>query len=319
MTGTVVDREGKPVAGAQVVTATILNTDTIGILLPYIGDDDEDDNYLRATTTNAAGEFSFTDAPEVGVIEAQMGAYRSVAERTMNGQKLVLKPTRRLAGKVDIGKVDPTDVIISLHDPADHTSRALIFTPIKPDGTFALDGVPQTKASLSVNVQTPAGLRFATPIEIPAGTEPISNLALGVPAASARKVWVLGRSTLSVPLEGAQVVLVPGRISVLTIGQLQALDQKSMMVRFARHVTGESVPQEAAAVYKTGDLLAEFSDVPEGTFSACLIPLPADIGNDKALNEKIMKHREDIDVRCDVLGPDDNAIAITAPPMKNFD
>ncbi|HEY0255669.1 MAG TPA: carboxypeptidase-like regulatory domain-containing protein, partial [Kofleriaceae bacterium] len=325
LVGVVVDRAGKPVAGAQVVTGNIVQSDTVGILLPW-GDDDSDNNQLRVTTSNADGTFVFTDAPENGAVQAQLGSLRSVAvltaadpKKPMPGRTLVLQPTRRIAGKVAYGKADVTDVMVTINDPADRTSRAILALPLKPDGTFAIDGAAQTKVNITVNVQTSQGMRFGEPKQIAPGTGPISDLALAVPPSSARKMTVLTRSTYSTPLEGAQVILMPGKVSIMTIGQLEALDRKSMMVKVARRIIGEDIPKDAMSVYKAGDLVTEFTDVPDGVLSACVIALPANLGADKSLDEKIAKHRMDMAVHCEAIAADDNVFAVSVPPAKNFD
>ncbi|MEO8842467.1 MAG: serine/threonine-protein kinase [Kofleriaceae bacterium] len=313
--GEVVDREGKPVVGATVVSATFLVADSVGVPLP-IYNDDEDHFRLRATATDAAGHFKFTDAAEVGAMMAQLGDRRSVPSKIVDHVTLVIEPTRRIAGKVDLGATPNTDANLIVVDPNDKSTFARFMAPLAPDGTFAIDGVPQGPVKLGIGVEHPDSAVQISYTPVPASKEPVTGLTMSV-ASSQRTLDVLARSTIVQPLESAQVVVLPGRVQLATVGELLEHEQ-NMLVRFAHHITGETVPKEAAKQYRSGDLIAHFTDVPEGQLTACAVGLPADL-QDEVLSNKIRKHRGELEMRCETVDGDATFVLINTPPTKNLD
>ena len=192
--GDVVDRDGKPVIGATVVSATFMTSDSIGILVPI---DDEDDHFhLRATTTDATGHFKFADAAEVGAVLAQLGDRRSVPTKIGDKVKLVLEPTRRIAGKVELGTTPNTDTRVGRHRSARQVdgspSSSRRSRPMARSRSMAC---PRPRSSSASASSVPTRLNSVAFTSVPASNEPVTGLAINV-TSSQRTLDVLARSTI---------------------------------------------------------------------------------------------------------------------------
>src|SRR3569623_1655855 len=260
-----------------------------------------------------------TPDPEHGVVFAQLGDLRSAGAVVADHVKLVVLPTRRIAGKVTLGNFDYTQTQISINAPNSPTSLSLVqIAMIMPDGSFTADGVQQTKVAVGVQVSHGEGghVRF-TPV--PASHEPITGLTRDATATS-RTLDVLARSKFSAPLETVQILLFPGKQHFATAGQLNAAATSGagIAVQFGSHVTGEHVPKALVAKYRAGDLTAHFTDVPTGDVTVCAIGLPGDL-MDKEAMRKIQAHLDELEVSCEIVdGQADMVLVLTHPP-KNFD
>jgi predicted Ser/Thr protein kinase len=310
--GDVVDASGKPVAGAMVASGFVITADAIGVV--PLGRLHQPDADLRETTTDAAGHFVFDEAASQGAIVAQLGELRSNPQRIADKVKLVLGPTRTISGRVALGGLSNTEAgIVALTDVG---QNYLVIGTVKPDATFELAGVPTTK--VGVAVQGPDAFRMQIqPTQVPAGTARVSDLALQVPS-SGRTLDVLARSTLEMPIETAQIVVIPGRVHVPNVGELDKIISNGVDVRFARHVAGENVPRPALDQLKPGDLWARFSNVATGEVTVCSIGLINDLADAEAL-KKMFAHRDELELSCQTV--DGNAKVVVAPtvPPKRFD
>jgi predicted Ser/Thr protein kinase len=315
--GDVVDRAGKPVAGATVAAASQLVADSIGVPLP-IYRLHRGDGHLRVVTTDANGHFTIPDGPEAGAIIAQLGDRRSVATPIADHVKLVVQPTRRLSGKVALGKLAATQAMIAVDDPSDHTDHFQLIAPVMPDGTFAIDGVPTGKVQIGVAVDRSG---FGTKLDytpVPASTEAVTNLSLGV-ASSERALDVIARSTLTSPLDTAQIIILPGKVQLANVGELiTQTGLAGLLTQFARHVVGEQVPHEAIDKLRPGDLVAHFTDVPAGEITVCAIGLSGDM-MDTAVMRKVQAHVAELELKCETVGGDTKLVVVAAPPQKRFD
>jgi len=315
--GDVFDQAGKPISGATIAAGGEVYTDSIGVipLTRY----HVPDFHLRMATTDDHGHFVIPDGPEHGVVFAQLGDLRSAGAVVADHVKLVVLPTRRIAGKVTLGNFDYTQTQISINAPNSPTSLSLVqIAMIMPDGSFTADGVQQTKVAVGVQVSHGEGghVRF-TPV--PASHEPITGLTLDATATS-RTLDVLARSKFSAPLETVQILLFPGKQHFATAGQLNAAATSGagIAVQFGSHVTGEHVPKALVAKYRAGDLTAHFTDVPTGDVTVCAIGLPGDL-MDKEAMRKIQAHLDELEVSCEIVdGQADMVLVLTNPP-KNFD
>jgi hypothetical protein len=309
--GVVVDGNGKPVAGATVAVAPLLWIDSLGPL-PF-----GDTSGLRIVTTDAAGKYEIDDAPVAqGGLFAGLGDRRAEQDLADHA-KLVLKPTRRVAGKVKL----------------DGTSRSKIFVMIAPDGgatyvkgfatldadsAFAMDGVTTGAVAVGVmtwNMERSGDIAFT---KVPASSEPVTGLALAAKRGS-RNLVVLARSELASPLDGAQVFVMPGRVQVKTAEELNKHAHGAAgAMRFAHPVVGEGVPAAAGNKFHRGDLVAEFDDVVEGEVTACVVGINGDVG-DPELWRKLQDHVKDLQVRCVTANAGDEALVVETVPQKRFD
>ena len=314
--GEVVDREGKPVGGATVAAARTLGADSVGVPFPafrlHYGDRD-----LRAVTTDAAGHFELPEAPDRGAIIAQLADRRSIPVAVSAHVKLVLEPTHRVSGTLALGSRQYTETAIVIEAVDDHTDSYRLLGPVAADGTFAIDGAPIRKLRIAVAIDNRLyGTQLAYK-DLPASPEPITNIQLAVEA-SGRPLDVVARSTLTTPLDTAQIVILAGRVQVANVGALMARSNSGLATQFAHHIVGESVPPDAIDKIKPGDLTAHFADVPAGEITVCVIGLSGDM-MDSAMMRKIQAHMAELELKCETIEGDAKVVVIAAPPQKRFD
>jgi predicted Ser/Thr protein kinase len=310
--GDVVDAHGKPVANAVVAAAARVYADNTGVL-PLVRLH-QGDFGLREVTTDAAGHFVIDEASIHGAIVAQLGELRSTPLPIADKVKLVLAPTRTISGSVALGGLTNTEpTVLAMTEIGD---EYLIAAPVRADSTFELAGAPTTKFGIAVAVDGIASTSMrATPVA--AGTEPIKNLVLQ-PSTSGRTLDVLVRSTVSAPINTAQVVIVPGRVHVTNLAQLDKSLNAGVSVAFGRHVAGEGVPRPALDQYKAGDLWARFSNVDAGEVTVCSLALVDDLMDTEALH-KLQAHLDEIEASCLTIGGDVTVVVAPTSPLKRMD
>ncbi|MBL9012690.1 MAG: protein kinase [Myxococcales bacterium] len=311
VTGLVVDTAGAPVAGATVVVGAAFNGDSISIFVPY----SPSSSAVRAATTGPDGTFVIPDAVPDGIAVAQFGDLRSHAVRTKPQVKLVVAPTSRVSGTVDLAGLPAPKVIVTAapHDP-DGTGYGVV-TPVSRDGTFTLDGVPRGDVDVSVVIDAAIGSSMATRRLMITQPE-VSDVALAVPT-SRRKVTVLVRSTVGAPAPNAQVLVLPGaQPDTMTYKQLKdrVVDATALNLRFARPLD-KSVFD--GGLGKPGDLAVEIA-VPEGPSSACALGLPADL-IDPAIQKAADQFDRRINFSCVPVPSDANVVVVKVELWPRFD
>ncbi|HEX4450395.1 MAG TPA: serine/threonine-protein kinase [Kofleriaceae bacterium] len=310
--GDVVDTHGKPVANAVVAASSRLNADSAGVL-PIVNLH-RGDFGLREVTTDAGGHFAIEEAPIYGAIIAQLGELRSTPQRIAAKVKLVVGPTRTISGTVPLGGMTNTEPsVIAMTEIGD---AYMVMAPVRADSTFELAGAPTTKFGIALAIDGIASTSMrATPIA--AGTEPIKNLVLK-PSTSGRTLDVLVRSTVSAPINTAQIVILPGHEHITNVAQLDKSLNAGMSVAFARHVAGEGVPRPALDQYKPGDLWARFTNVDAGDVTVCSLALVDDLMDTEAMH-KLQAHFDEIEASCKTIGGDVQVIVVPTAPMKRMD
>jgi hypothetical protein len=304
--GRVVDEQGAPVAGATVSAGVYLQADEIGVV---------PDSPDRIAISRADGTFDLREAAPEGIVVAQLGRKRSGTVSVDDGVVLVVSPTARIEGHVDLRGEPATNVTIAVRDPARITSRLTVIGPVRADGTFVLEGVPRGKMIVHAKVsRADTELLAGTPVTIDG--EVVRGIQLAVPT-SKRSVNVIVRSTVGVPLTRAEVVLMPGKIASSNVAQLQQLIQ-NVQQRSATRIEGEHAPGDVLREAKPGDVYATVNDVPEGEASACAIGMPTEVA-DPDLNRKITAHLDKIEVRCVPLGEHDELVVVEVPPWPRLD
>ncbi len=308
--GTVVDAAGKPVAGATVAVGILMWVDSMGVL-PF-----GDTTGLRMTTSDADGRFEIADAPMTGAIFAQQGD-RRVAQALAPNARLVLQPTRKLAGKVNLGTTLRTKTFVMIASEA--TRSLMMMAPLEADGTFAYDGAPTSE--LSVGVATWALERSGNVAftKVPPSHEAALGLVLDAPNTD-RVLEVIARSELPTALDAAQVFLMPGRHQVKTVDELnkQSHGQAVGQMRFAKAIVGEDIPAAVRGKTRPGDLIAHFTDVPSGEVTVCVVGINGDV-NDSAMWRKLTAHARELQLRCATARADETSLIVEVPPQKRFD
>ncbi len=314
--GEVVNGNGKPVAGATVAAAQMLVADSVGVPLP-VGRYHIGDRHLRIATTDATGHFVIPDGPESGAVAAQLGDRRSVPALVADRVKLQVLPTRRISGKVALASLDVTQHAVVVDNPADRTEHFQLLAPVLPGGEFVVDGVPQTKVNVGVAVSRDGYASHVQYTPVPASREPTTGIVLGV-APTTRVLDVIARSTLTAPLDTAQLVIVPGRAHFANVGELNLQTHTGLLVQFGRHPAGEAVPHTLVGQLRPGDLVAHFTDVPAGEVTVCAIGITGDMMDSQAMR-KVQTHVDELELRCETVDGAATSVVVKTPPQKRFD
>ncbi len=315
--GEVVDAGGRPVAGATVAASSALDADSIGIGVPLSDAGEE----LRVTTTDANGHFAisdFSDAVQQGAIAAQFGDRRSRPAVCANHVRLVLEPTRRVSGKLELGGVPHTRVSVGGEVVGDPTGRFNLVAPVAADGSFVLDGSPMDALRVSVKVRDGEGrgerIEYRT---LPASPAPIANLRLALPS-STRILDVIVRSTVAIPVHGARVILLSGKQQIKTAGDLMLLQAPGVQGYYAKPIGSDGVPEPVRDQIRTDDLVAHIAHAGLGELTVCAIGYPDDFG-DPAIAKRWQEHVSQIALHCELIGPDATVVIVAVPPPRRFD
>jgi len=303
ISGMVVDRAGKPVAGATVAANTALIADSISIEVPF----SENHHYA---TTDAGGRFTLEHVPLQSIIVAQLGAARSHVRPAKTGDKLVLEPTTKVAGRVT-ERGDQFAFAISGEKNA--SSMYQMIAPIRPDGTFELKGVPVGKLRVGSFARAGLGAQSIAMQNLTVGADGASNIE--IKPRTTRKLSVVVRSAAQVPLTGANVFVAAGTVVIKSVKDLErVLQSHGVAVEQARSLTGDA-PQELRL--KAGDLVATFTTAPSGAATACALGFTGEL-TDKFF-ETLEQHRDEVEVRCTPVAADAKVVTVEVPPMKRFD
>jgi predicted Ser/Thr protein kinase len=318
ITGEVVDRRGRPVAGATVAVASLLVADSAAIGLPSamaVLDDSQDD--LQLATSDPAGRFVIDGVSPSEVMAAQLDDQRSAPRAATDHVKLVLEPTRRITGKVELGAVPYTRVGVGAAPVDNSTGRFQMVGPVAPDGSFSLDGVTVGALQIGAAVQ---GDGFAQHIElqsVPASAAPVGGIVLRFPQSS-RAIDVIVRSAVAAPLDGAQILLVPGKRAIASGADLIHLQESGMQLSSARPAAGEDVPRALRDTVRRDDLVAHIEHVAPGDLTVCAIGIPGDI-LDPATGKRMLAHLAELTVKCEQIGPTTDVVTVAVPPQPRFD
>jgi len=315
--GEVVDALGRPVAGATVAASSLLEADSIGIGVPLSDAGEE----LRITTTDAHGHFAisdFSDAVQQGAIAAQLDDRRSRPAPCASHVRLVLEPTRRVSGKLELGGVPPTRVSVGGEIVGDPTGRFNLVAPVAADGSFVLDGSPMGALRVSVTVRDREGkgqrIEYQTE---PASLAPITNLRLALPS-STRNLDVIVRSTVAIPVHGARVILLSGRQPIKSAKDLMRIQAASVQGYFAKPIGWEAIPEAVRDKIRPGDLVTHIAHAGLGELTVCALGYPDDFG-DPAIAKRWQDHVSQVALHCEPTGPDATVVIVAVPPPQRFD
>jgi hypothetical protein len=232
--------------------------------------------------------------------------------------KLALKPTRTLAGKVELGTTSRTKcfVMASAFD-ATHPGGYLVMSPIKPDGTFSMEGVTPESIKIGVAIWGMALSANVTFMQIPAGGDKL-DVVLTAPS-TVRTLDVIVRSQVAMEFDAAQVFLMPGKADYKLAGDMMTNHHMTgMQVQFAKAIVGEAIPKSAVGKTRKGDLIAHFANVVAGDITVCALGINGDLGDPK-LGQAIQTHSKELVMKCATPGAGETAIVVEAPPQKRFD
>ena len=310
--GRVIDRRGRPVEGATVIAGPSLAGDAIGVALPLA----RTSGQQRVATTNKAGEFELSDAPQEGVVIAQHGDARSMPAAIADAVTLSLEPTSRLEGRIELHGEAASRVLVSVQDLRVPVSMPYqLLAPVAPDGSFSVEGAPRSQVRVFAVLRKPWTSNFAS-ATVDVRAPVVRDIAISV-ARSTRVVHVLVRSTVGIPVANAQVYVFPGARPSTKLLEL-AKELRSANVRLARQIEGEHAPRPVIARARAGDMFATVNEAPEGITTACAIGLPADL-SDRELDRKVNANLSKIEVHCEPIPPDADVVVVEVPPWPRLD
>jgi hypothetical protein len=307
VTGVVVDGSGKPVADAVVVAGARIAADTISI--GYA----DDPRNVRMARTDAQGRFQLDHVPKDSIIAAQHGELRSHVRPATQAERLVLQPTTLLAGKLS-GGGNGKDVVFAIHADRDLSPMYQIVSPVAADGSYTMR-VPIAKLRVgAAQFNGGVGQAVATQ-EVVVGPKGRSDLEIR--RAEPRKLRVIARSAVNVPLTGASVFVVSGTVVAKTVKDLEhVVRNPGVAVDIARPLTGETPPE--LGKLSPGDLVATFASAPLGVATACAFGFSGDY-TDPAFRKKLQDNVDKLAVACAPVAPDSKAVTVEIPPMKRID
>ena len=310
--GRVVDGRGRPVAGATVSAGRYLVGDGVSAAVPFprIADGQ------RVVTTDRAGAFEIPDAPPEGAVIAQLGDARSRPAALADTLTLALEPTSQIEGRIDLRGEPASRVVVSVQDLRMPMSMPYeLIAPVRPDGTFTVDGVPRAQVRVFAVLQNPR-TRSLSSATVGVRGPVVRGVALAV-ARSRRVVHVIVRSTVEAPVGNAEVFVFPG-LRPSTNALEMSLAFRAANERLALQIEGEHAPAPVMGLRRAGDMLATMNEVPEGVATACAIGLPADL-SDRDLDAKINANLAKIEVRCEPIPAGAEAVVVQVPPWPRLD
>jgi hypothetical protein len=315
ITGEVVDADGRPVAGATVALAGALYADAAGVGLPRFPDYINDN--LRIVTSDGAGQFAIEDGARVGAIAAQLADRRSKPVEIADRVKLVLEPTRRVTGKVDLGRTSHTRVDVSVVVVGDPSGSYALVSPVGADGSFAIAGVTTGAFRIGALVRDDTELdEHIDYSDFPASPTPITGVTLEL-TSSTRVLDVILRSAVAAPLDGALVVLLPGKHEVAGMDDLRRLSIKGSLSHFARPVARD-VPRAVFDKIHPGDLLAHIEHAGTGELTVCGFSFVGD-WTDPEFQQRALAHFSQLSFKCKQISPDAAVVELLVPPQQRFD
>ncbi len=311
--GVVVGEDGKPVAGATVVSGQFAFFDSHGPLpLPGM-------TYsMRMTKTDDRGTFEIPDAvPGQATVVAELGELRSLPVVQASHVKLALVPVRRISGTADLAGRDRTEAFVMLAAGGPGVSYRVV-APIQADGTFTIDRAPTTGVGLGIATRDGLDRGTIEMTSIPASRGPTTGVALKVNT-SERVLDVIARSTTTQPLDTAQLCLLDGHVTLKSVDELNEHARAgNVKVAFAAPPIGEKVPASLLDKMKPGDLVAHLQRVPAGDLTLCAIGFQGDF-QDPKFASRLQSHIHDLTMKCEWLGGTDATVVVEAPPQKRFD
>jgi len=307
LAGRVLDAHGAPVAGARVITGSVIVGSSVSAAT-FV------DESMRETVTGPDGAFVIEDAPTEGVVVAEHADHRSLPRRVEEQVELRLVPTSRLEGRVQLAGKLPQSVRIVVGDASspDELPHQVI-APVAADGTFAVDGIWRTRVRIHATTTVQGDTHTTTTLDV---RDPVvSGISIAV-ATTERKVHVLVRSTAGDGLGNAQVVVVSGVVTWSSLADVD-LERPMMTIKYAQAIQGEQAPPAVLAMSRRGDLFASV-DAPAGEATACALALPSDY-SDPDLQARVERNEHKIAIRCAPLSDAGDVVVIEVPPWPRLD
>ncbi|MDQ3338256.1 MAG: protein kinase [Myxococcota bacterium] len=265
LTGVVVDRSGKPLAGATVASGFAVAGDAASVVTPLHGAGGAF-RMVDVTTTDDQGRFVLEHGPACyGAIVAEHRGERSVVLEARDGARLVVQPTTHVRGRVDIaGRVGMFSVSIT-HAKRSFLGTANVMAMVGPDGRFSIDGVipGDVIIGLADGARSMTGHGAMKRLHVP--PRGLEDVVLEVPVGRELRVLVRGNDMIAM----TPIFVVDGAVEAKTLVELVHRVGQHQMATAATNPVPTVLPPELVGHAKPGDLLATFTSAPTGRASAC--------------------------------------------------
>jgi hypothetical protein len=307
-----VDETGAPVGGVDVYVSPSISGDSLVAAMP--------DSNVRSTKTAADGRFQINDAETECFAVAQLGDKRSSPTQVTNDDvQLVLKPTSRVSGKVDLhGQPSTAVTIVAIDRAVPMAVTYSLAAPVQPDGTFSIAGVPRGHIHFQTMTERLTS-QLVSSKELLVDKPEITGVQLETKFGS-RKLHVLVRSSYGLALSNAQIFVMAGKHPATSNLKSMITDLDNASTKLAMPMQAEQESPKVHEKSKPNDLYALVTEVPEGEASACSFPLPQRLDDPELTN--VMQKPENlakIPVTCVPVNAADEIVVISVEPWPRFD
>ncbi len=319
VTGRVVDEQGQPVAGADVVAGVDVMGD--GRDLDMTAGGEGHTGTAGAAITGADGSFAIDDvAPGAWAIAQAADGRRSLPMPAGGAPTLRVAPTTRVTGRVALEDRRPSSLIIEAVPIATRLVMWQEVAPIADDGSFVLERLP--RGHWSVKVREEQGLAWGSvAADVVADRAEVGPVALSLTSGGvAIDVVVRADRDTTIPL--AQIVAVPGRTSASTLAALIGAARSGSSSRSTMTERAGRTDERVGDIkLERDDLRASLTQLVPGETTVCAIPLGAGSIEPSGLTNLYL-HAGDVDVTCRTIvlakGGPRPAMLFVVPPMKRI-
>jgi len=303
--GLVVDESGAPVAGAAVAISFPLASDSEELVSPIYGFG------TRRTLTDRDGRFSLEG--KVGVVGAQHGTQRSAIVAAARNLRLVLHPTSRVEGSVELGATPASRVWVVAR--TEEATPHVLVAPVLATGRFSLDRVPIGKLAIGVTSFRSIDLG-ATPQEVVVGREPVTGVTLTV---SQARLYVIARSADVTPPDAAMLWLFPAK-PALPHPTIEAIARAGFDTTptMAMRVDPQHVPAALAGHVAADDLSATIAARPAGELVVCALGFAKKQLTGTSTLGDFGLAMSKLDLGCAHVAPDQTVVTVEVPPVRKL-
>jgi len=303
--GQVVDASGAPVAGAAVAISYPLASDSEELVSPVFGFG------THRTQTDRDGRFTL--GRTIGLVGAQLGTQRSALAQAAANLRLVLRPTGRVEGSVELGATPAGRVWVVAR--TEEATPHLLVAPVLATGRFRLDRVPLGKLAIGVTSFRSSDVG-AAPQHIEVGPEPVTGLTLTV---SQARLYVIARSADVMPPDAAMLWVFPAK-PALPHPTLDAIARAGFAITptMAMPVDLQHVPAPLADHVAADDLIATISVRPAGELVVCALGFAKkQLAGTSTLTDFGMAMAK-LDLGCANVSADQTVVTVEVPPVRKL-
>jgi hypothetical protein len=317
--GTVVDEQGKPVAGAAVAAGIVIIGDDVTLDLTAGGDVHV--GVAHTAITGPDGSYAIDDVPRGAWVIAQApDGRRSIPVPAAGAPALRVGPTSRVRGHVDLGARAASAVVVDAVLLGAQPSMWSQQAPIAPNGDFTIDHLPRGR--WSIRIRDELGLSFgavATAVDVDKPEVGPVDLKLDLGHAA---VDVVVRADRDVQIPLAQITALPGRAAPRSLAEMLGIARSNPAVRNVMlQRAGHADERVGDIKLERGDLRGTINGLAPGETTVCAVPLSGDTMEPSGL-ATLYSRAAEIDVSCQTItiadGPARPALLFVVPPMKRF-